>query len=44
MVRVTSLLILVASALELSFGVRARSEMKIWCVGSMHMLKLVGND
>ena len=40
MVRVTSLLIIAASALG-SFGVRARTEMKIWCVVGMHMLKVV---
>ena len=41
MVRVTSLLIIAASALGLSFEVRARIEMKIWCVVGMHMLKVV---
>ena len=41
MVRVTSLLIIAASALGLSFGVRARTEIKIWCVVGMHMLKVV---
>ena len=41
MVRVTSLLIIAASAFGFSFGVRARTEMKIWCVVGMHMLKVV---
>ena len=40
MVRVTSLLIIAASALGFSFGVRARTEMKIWCVVGMDMLKV----
>ena len=40
-VRVTSLLIIAASALGFSFGVRAQTEMKIWCVVGMHMLKVV---
>ena len=39
MVGVTSLLILAASVLGFSFAVRARTEMKIWCVVGMHMLK-----
>ena len=41
MVRVTSLLIIAASALGFSFGVRARIEMKIWCVVGTHRLKVV---
>ena len=41
MVRVTSLLIIAASALGFSFGVRAQTEIKIWCVVGMHMLKVV---
>ena len=41
MVRVTSLFIIAASALGISFGVRARTEMKIWCVVGMHLLKIV---
>ena len=41
MVRVTSLLIIAASALRFSFTVRALTEMKIWCVIGMHMLKVV---
>ena len=41
MVRVMSLLIITASAPGFSFGVRARTEMKIWCVVGMHMLKVV---
>ena len=40
-VRVTSLLIIAASALGFSFGARAQTEMKIWCVVGMHMLKVV---
>ena len=43
MVRVTSLLIIyiAASALGFGFGVRALTEMKIWRVVGMHMLKVV---
>ena len=41
MVRVMSLLIIVASALGFSFAVRALAEMKIWCVIGMHMVKVV---
>ena len=43
MVRVTSLLIIAASALGFSLTVRARdrTEMKIWCVVGMRMLKVV---
>ena len=38
------LLIIAASALGFSFRVRARTEMKIWCVVGMHMLRVVGNE
>ena len=41
MVRVTSLLIIAASALGFSFGVRALTEMKIWCIVGINMLKVV---
>ena len=44
MIRVTSLLSIAASALGLSFAVRALTEMKIWCIVSMHMLKVVRNE
>ena len=44
MVRVTSLFIVATSALWFSFGVRALTEMKIWCVENIHMLKVVGNQ
>ena len=36
MVRIMSLLIIAASALGFSFGVRAWTEMKIWCAVGMH--------
>ena len=40
--RVTSLLIIIAaSTLGFSFGVRARTEMKIWCIVGMHKVKMV---
>ena len=41
MVKITSLLIETGSALGFSFGVRARTEMKIWCIKDMHLLKVV---
>ena len=44
MVKVTSLLIKAESALGFSFGVRAQTEMKIWCVKGMHLLKVVSSE
>ena len=41
MVNVTSLLIEAGSGHGLSFGVRASTEMEIWCVKGMCMLKVV---
>ena len=38
MVRVTSLLIIAASALGFSYAVRALTEMKIWCVVGMRIV------
>ena len=38
MVKVTSLLIEAESALGFSFGVRAQTEMNIWCIKSMHLI------
>ena len=43
MVKVTSLLINPESALGFVFGVRAQTEMKIWCVTGMCMLKIVSS-
>ena len=40
MVKVTSLLIAPEIALEVVFRVRAQTEIKIWCVTGMCMLKL----
>ena len=37
MVKVLSLLIVAESALGFSFGVRAQTESKIWCVKGMHL-------
>ena len=42
-VKVTNLLILAESALGCSFGVRALTEMKIWCIKDMHLLKVVSS-
>ena len=39
MVNSTSLLILLESALGFSFRVSVQTEMKIWCVKGMYMLK-----
>ena len=38
MVRVTSLLIIAASALGFSYAVRALTEMKIWCVAGVRIV------
>ena len=38
MVKVTSLVIEAESAIGFSFGVRAQTEMKIWCVKTMHLI------
>ena len=43
MVKVTSLLIVAKSAVGFSFGVTAQTEMKIWCVLDVYMLKVVSN-
>ena len=32
------------SRLEFSFGVRAQTEMKIWCVKGMYLLKAVSSE
>ena len=41
MVKVTSLIVKAGSELRFSFGVRAWTEMEIWCVKGMYRLKLV---
>ena len=41
MVKVTSLFIVAESALEFSCGVRAQTEVKIWCAKGMYLLKVV---
>ena len=41
MVKVMGLLSVTESALGFSFGVRAPVEMKVWCMKSMYMLKVV---
>ena len=41
MVKVTSLLVKAGSGVGFSFGVRARTEMEIWCVKGMFRLKLI---
>ena len=41
MVKVTSLIVKAGSGLTFSFGVRAWTEIEIWCVKGMHRLKLV---
>ena len=43
-VKVTSLLVEAESALGFSFGVRTQTEMKIWCVKGMHLLKVVSSE
>ena len=44
MVKVTSLLFKPESALGLVFGVTAQTEMKIWCITGMCMLKVVSSE
>ena len=44
MVKVMSLLIKPESALGFVFGVRAQTEMKIWCTTGMCMLKVVSSE
>ena len=44
MVKVTSLFIEAESELGFSLGVRAQTEMKIWCVETMYMLKIVSSE
>ena len=41
MVKVTSLTVKAGSGLRFSFGVRAWTELEIWCANGMHRLKLV---
>ena len=40
----TSLLILAECAPGFSFGARAQTEVKMWCVKGMHFLKLVSSE
>ena len=40
----TSLLILAECAPECSFGVGVQTEVKIWCVKGVHLLKLVSSE
>ena len=44
MVKVTSLLIKGGSGVGFSFGVRAWTEMEIWCVKGMYRLKVVSSE
>ena len=44
MVKVGRLLIEAESVLRLSFGVRAQTEMKIWCIKGMFLLKVVSSE
>ena len=43
-VKVTSLLIKAESALGFSFRVRAQTEMKIWCIKGMQLLKVASSE
>ena len=43
-VKVTSLFVKAGSGLGFSFGVRAWTEMEIWCVKGMYRLKLVSSE
>ena len=44
MVKFTSLLAKAGNGLGFSLGVRAWTEMEIWCVKGMHSLKLVSTE
>ena len=44
MVKVMSLLIKPETALGFVFGVRVQTEMKIWCITSMCVLKVVSSE
>ena len=44
MVKVMSLLVKAGSGVGFSFGVRARTEMEIWCVKGMFRLKLISSE
>ena len=44
MAKVMSLLIKSESAIGFSFGVRAQTKMKIWCIIGMCMLKVVSSE
>ena len=44
MAEVMCLLILAESAPGCGLGVRAQTEMKIWCVKDMHLLKVVASE
>ena len=44
MVEVTNEFTLPENALGMSIGVRTQAEMKIWCIESMYMLKVVSNE
>ena len=44
MVKITSLLIRAESTLRFSFGVSTQTEMNIWCVTGMCMLKVISSE
>ena len=44
LVKVMSQLIKAESALGFSFGVRAWTEMKVWCSEGMHLPKVVSSE
>lgn len=44
MVKITSVYIVATSALGFSFGVRAQTEMKVWYIEDMYMLKVTWNE
>ena len=44
MVKVTSLLIVTESALGFSFGAIVQTDMKLWCIKGMYMLKVVSSE
>ena len=44
MAKVMSLLNLAENAPKCNFGVRAQTDMKIWCVEGVHLLKVVSSE
>lgn len=44
MVKITSVYMVATNVLGFSFGVRAQTEMKVWYIEDMYMLKVTWNE